>query len=392
MAQPVQFHNPNAPFRQRQQTQQSDSASRQSNPPGWNRPQSGGPNPPPSAFLSPPAPHAIRNDENAYHQPPSNRNTPFHPVVPPQHSQFAGGPTTNFQVNQTHSQRQQFMQPSLNSSFPNANPTGFTPHPPNPPMRQSSPFQSGPGRAQQDFLNQFSQNPVAGVAMSTASDFIQKQSQAYIPGAYGVWERLKHYFTVDNNYVKNRLKILLFPFWHKNWRRLGDTTDPNYNKYAAPINDINAPDLYIPLMGFLTYILIVGYTKGASNQFSPDVIGADASYCLVMQLLEVAILASFLYLLNSSVSFLDLIAFSGYKYTSLVIDTICYQLFGSLAYYASLIYTGVALSYFTLNCMKGSVPEPTNERRSLRNYILFGVSCLQLILVCFISYTTAPRQ
>ncbi|CCI45565.1 unnamed protein product [Albugo candida] len=241
------------------------------------------------------------------------------------------------------------------------------------------------------FLHNTIRNPMAGVAMSTASDFLQKQSQAYIPGAYGVWGRLKHYFTVDNNYVKNRLKILLFPFWHKNWRRIGDTTDPNQNKYAPPINDINAPDLYIPLMGFLTYILIVGYTKGASNQFSPDVIGADASYCLVMQLIEVAILASFLYLLNSSVSFLDLIAFSGYKYTSLVIDTICYQLFGSLAYYGSLIYTGIALSYFTLNCMKGSVPEPISEKRSFRNYVLFGVSCLQLVLVCFISYTTAPR-
>ncbi|KAL0585711.1 hypothetical protein ABG067_004635 [Albugo candida] len=283
-------------------------------------------------------------------------------------------------------------------------------------MRQTSTFQPGPGRGQQDFFNQFSQfvpsivhlsfrsslmfvrNPMAGVAMSTASDFLQKQSQAYIPGlriyhsesilngalgAYGVWGRLKHYFTVDNNY------ILLFPFWHKNWRRIGDTTDPNQNKYAPPINDINAPDLYIPLMGFLTYILIVGYTKGASNH--PDVIGADASYCLVMQLIEVAILASFLYLLNSSVSFLDLIAFSGYKYTSLVIDTICYQLFGSLAYYGSLIYTGIALSYFTLNCMKGSVPEPISEKRSFRNYVLFGVSCLQLVLVCFISYTTAPR-
>lgn len=37
--------------------------------------------------------------------------------------------------------------------------------------------------------------------------------------------------------------------------------------YAPPTRDINAPDLYLPLMGFLTYILIVGYSKGTSNQY-----------------------------------------------------------------------------------------------------------------------------
>lgn len=38
-------------------------------------------------------------------------------------------------------------------------------------------------------------------------------------------------------------------------------------QYAPPSRDINAPDLYIPMMGFLTYILIVGYSKGTTNQY-----------------------------------------------------------------------------------------------------------------------------
>lgn len=137
------------------------------------------------------------------------------------------------------------MQPSPSTAFPSANVNTFETRTQNHPMRQTSTFQPGPGRGQQDFFNQFSQfvpsivhlsfrsslmfvrNPMAGVAMSTASDFLQKQSQAYIPGlriyhsesilngalgAYGVWGRLKHYFTVDNNYVKNRLKVLHFNF------------------------------------------------------------------------------------------------------------------------------------------------------------------------------------
>ncbi|CEG43588.1 Predicted membrane protein [Plasmopara halstedii] len=249
-------------------------------------------------------------------------------------------------------------------------------------------------RQQPDFIDQFSSNPMAGLAMNSAQDFLQKQSEMYLPGAYGVWGNLKYYFTVNNSYVKSRLKMLLLPFRHKTWRRFGngEQDDSKPMQYAPPTRDSNAPDLYIPLMGFLTYILIVGYSKGTSNQFSPDVITKDASYCLVMQLIEIGVLAACLYVLNSSISFLDLVSFSGYKYIPLVINAVVYQLLGSIAYYVSLLYTGVAVSYFTLNCMKGSVAEPTPENRLFRNYLLFGASCLQLILVCWISYTTAPGE
>uniref|UniRef100_A0AAV1T621 Protein YIF1 n=1 Tax=Peronospora matthiolae TaxID=2874970 RepID=A0AAV1T621_9STRA len=245
-----------------------------------------------------------------------------------------------------------------------------------------------------DFINQFPGNPMAGLAMNSAQDFLQKQSEMYLPGAYGIWGSLKYYFTVNNSYVKSRLKILLLPFVHKNWRRMGNGNQDESKpmQHAPPTRDSNAPDLYIPLMGFLTYILIVGYSKGTSNQFSPDVISKDASYCLVMQLVEIGVLAACLYVLNSSISFLDLVSFSGYKYIPLVINAVVYQLLGSIAYYVSLLYTGVAVSYFTLNCMKGSVAEPSSENRLFRNYLLFGVSCLQLVLVCWISYTTAPGE
>jgi hypothetical protein len=88
-----------------------------------------------------------------------------------------------------------------------------------------------------------------------------------------------------------------------------------------------------------------------ANRFSPDVITKDASYCLVMQLIEIGVLAACLYVLSSSISFLDLVSFSGYKYIPLVINTIVFQLLGSIAYYVSLLYTGVAVSYFTVRAI-----------------------------------------
>ncbi|KAG1703295.1 hypothetical protein DVH05_008204 [Phytophthora capsici] len=301
-------------------------------------------------------------------------------AMPPAQQQFQSSPSGFQQRHPSHGNNFGGYGQNPQQSPPNSNPRMHAQHP-----------QQG---QQPDFINQFSSNPMAGLAMNSAQDFLQKQSEMYLPGAYGVWGSLKYYFTVNNSYVKSRLKILLLPFRHKNWRRMGngEQDESKPMQYAPPTRDSNAPDLYIPLMGFLTYILIVGYSKGTSNQFSPDVITKDASYCLVMQLIEIGVLAACLYVLNSSISFLDLVSFSGYKYIPLVINTVVFQLLGSIAYYVSLLYTGVAVSYFTLNCMKGSVAEPAPENRVFRNYLLFGVSCLQLVLVCWISYTTAPGE
>lgn len=94
-------------------------------------------------------------------------------------------------------------------------------------------------------------------------------------------------------------------------------------------------------------------------------IGADASYCLVMQLIEIGVLAACLYMLNSSISFLDLLSFSGYKYIPLVIDTLVYQLLGALAYYVVLVYTGVAVSYFTVRLVSPMFAVITSELTSL---------------------------
>lgn len=37
-------------------------------------------------------------------------------------------------------------------------------------------------------------------------------------------------------------------------------------QYATPSNDVNAPDLYIPLMSFVTYILVAGFVKGSLGE------------------------------------------------------------------------------------------------------------------------------
>lgn len=73
---------------------------------------------------------------------------------------------------------------------------------------------------------------------------------------------LKTYFAVDTSYVLRKLSILLFPFAHRDWSIKYDQSVP-----VAPRSDINAPDLYIPMMGFVTYVLVTGLVLGTQQRW-----------------------------------------------------------------------------------------------------------------------------
>ena len=108
---------------------------------------------------------------------------------------------------------------------------------------------------------QLMSNPVVtGMAteyMSKGQEEIKKNLDKYI--SIG---QLKYYFAVDTNYVGKKLGILLFPFAQKDWSIKYNQDQPVQPKY-----DVNAPDLYIPCMGYMTYILVVGYILGLKNSF-----------------------------------------------------------------------------------------------------------------------------
>ncbi|KAE8807207.1 protein YIF1B-B-like [Hordeum vulgare] len=72
----------------------------------------------------------------------------------------------------------------------------------------------------------------------------------------------QYYFQVNNQYVWNKLKVVLFPFLHRgHWTRTTELVGGRLS-YKPPVQDINAPDMYIPLMAFTTYIVVAGYALG----------------------------------------------------------------------------------------------------------------------------------
>ncbi|XP_071274861.1 protein YIF1B isoform X7 [Agelaius tricolor] len=137
---------------------------------------------------------------------------------------------------------------------------GFgAPPPPSASSASSSSSSSAPFGPPGAFLAE----PVSSLAAAYGSSLA-----SHVEGNLGRWvpvSRLKYYFAVDTVYVGRKLRLLVFPFGHQDWQVRYQQDTP-----VAPRFDVNAPDLYIPAMAFLTYILLAGLALGTQNRFSPN--------------------------------------------------------------------------------------------------------------------------
>jgi hypothetical protein len=87
--------------------------------------------------------------------------------------------------------------------------------------------------------------------------------------------------------------------------------------------------MYIPLMSFVTYILLSALLYGLSGTFHPELLGYTASSALGAVVFELVGLRLGCYLLNIGNSqLLDLVAYSGYKFVGIIISIAATSLFG----------------------------------------------------------------
>ena len=138
---------------------------------------------------------------------------------------------------------------------------------------------------------------------------------------------LKHYFNVTTPYVLRKLLLVLVPWRHKPWtrsQRPSTTSDPKSSSYQymflPPSSDLNSPDLYIPTMALVTYILLTTLLAGLRGAFKPEIMGLTATTAFLTILLEILGLKFGTYLLSISndSQLLDLIAYSGYKFVHII--------------------------------------------------------------------------
>ncbi|PKI84444.1 hypothetical protein MVES_001494 [Malassezia vespertilionis] len=225
-------------------------------------------------------------------------------------------------------------------------------------------------------------------------EYMQKNLNALLPMPV-----LKHYFNVSNSYVLHKLRIILFPWRHKPWSRklqygggYGGSgimspsstpqpygapdrlqPDPRRNSMQEPVSfcppreDVNSPDMYIPLLGF------------------------TASRALAIIVIEFIIVKLGCYLLNiqGDHTVVDLLAFAGYKFvgTLLVLAVGMLQM-GRTLYWLTFLYVFAANAFFLLRSLRYVIlPDPSSPsnstitplQRSTRIQFLFAIAVSQII-------------
>ncbi|XP_028274780.1 protein YIF1B isoform X5 [Parambassis ranga] len=236
-------------------------------------------------------------------------------------------------------------------------------------------------------------DPMSNLAMAYGSslasqgkEMVDKNLDRFIPIS-----KLKYYFAVDTVYVGKKLGLLVFPYMHQNWEVSYQQDTP-----VAPRFDVNAPDLYIPAMGFITYVLVAGLALGTQNRFSPELLGVQASSAFVWLIMEVlaVLLSLYLVTVNTDLTTIDLLAFSGYKYVGMIVGVVSGLLFGRLAYYLSLLWCCAAIFVFMIRTLRLKLlSEAAAEgrlvrgaRNQLRMYLTMSIAAAQPIFMYWLTY------
>eukprot|EP01128_Nolandella_sp_AFSM9_P002151 TRINITY_DN12538_c0_g1_i1.p1 TRINITY_DN12538_c0_g1~~TRINITY_DN12538_c0_g1_i1.p1 ORF type:complete len:420 (-),score=81.89 TRINITY_DN12538_c0_g1_i1:212-1471(-) len=295
---------------------------------------------------------------------------------PQQPQQQAYDPYQQQQSGQPQPQHDGYSYPQEPYQPPQGQGSGATP---------SSPLSFGgqPPQADPNYYNPVDlSSPLAQLGMQGAKNIMGNVNvDKYTKG----WlSSLKFYFGVNTEYVLAKLRILTFPFLHKSWsRRMGrDIASP-----LPPSHDINAPDLYIPLMAFVTYVLFVGFFMGTTFSFTPDILGMTASTGFVVLGIEVLILWLSIMLFNfRSVALLELFAYCGYKFVSVNFNIFWGFLVGNLGFYISYGVNTLLLSVFMVKTFRILLPKDAGSSNALRNYFLLMIVGLQWLSVFFLCY------
>lgn len=204
---------------------------------------------------------------------------------------------------------------------------------------------------------------------------------------------LKYYFAVDTGYVLKKLILLFFPFAQKDWLPKYNSNEP-----VAPRDDLNVPDLYIPCMAFVTYILTAGSIFGLKNTFSPEKLGMQASYALFWLILEVAICLMILYLMNirNTLGFFHLISYCSYKFVFMIVMLLSYLLIEN-AYYWILIYSSFSLGYFLIRSLNTTIQTNPNAiaahgTTKVGLYLILGLAFVQPLIMYFMTSRVVFHQ
>ena len=172
-------------------------------------------------------------------------------------------------------------------------------------------------------------------ALGGAFDVEKRRSMSWFQSKL---EFFREYFNVTHAYVRWKLVFLVFPFMPQSNRLVSRATSrevPHDDSSAEQTGQGSGiglrlfpgrrPDLYIPIMGYITFVLLHGLSRGRS--FHPDDLYNIASLAGILGLLEVLIVKGAAYILNvPNWTLTDIMALCGYKFINLSLTIIALML------------------------------------------------------------------
>ncbi|KAK6286749.1 hypothetical protein POUND7_012928 [Theobroma cacao] len=221
-----------------------------------------------------------------------------------------------------------------------------------------------------------------GKLFGSGSDYVQSNISKYFSDP-------QYYFQVNDHYVRNKLKIILLPFLHRgHWTRIIEPVGGKLS-YKAPVNDINAPDLYIPFMAFATYLVLAGISLGLSGKFSPEALNWQFVKGMLGWFLQVMLLKISLLSLGGGESpLLDMIAYAGYSFTGMCVAVVA-RITLSYAYYFIVLWICLCMGTFLVKTMKRTLfAEIRSYDSSRHHYLLLSIALAQFPLIFWLSNTT----
>jgi hypothetical protein len=198
-------------------------------------------------------------------------------------------------------------------------------------------------------------------------------------------EKIRPYFNVDHSFVIGKLRLILCAFFPS-------SSQAAYGDDLSTTNRlrVNEPDLYLPLLAFLTYILTIGLSLGFDDKFEPDALGSVGMTGFLVLCFEViAIRIAFLVLSIPSMPVLDCIAYSGCKYVGIALSTVVGIVFGRVAYYICLLYCSISMVKFLVTVLHKHVQNKVGSVSSIVNMCIFAVAVMQILAALFLGQ--APR-
>lgn len=200
-------------------------------------------------------------------------------------------------------------------------------------------------------------------------------------------------FAVSDQYVSTKLLHIFLPFLNKDWsRRL--VSRSGQKQYAVPREDNNAPDGYIVLMAFITFVIVVSISVGLHDKdsFSPDLMGAKVSSVMGIMFLETVVMKGFYYFVDISETgpgWLEQFCYSGYKLVPVILNVVVYLFSLSLnGYRVFALLTGLSAAYFMVQSLK---PYFELKTANTKPFLAF-VTVLEVLLVFLLGSLAATAD